>query len=467
MTAMINRNSSPITTRLCDYIASALDRPLPEEVALKARHHILDTVASMLSGARLKPGMVAIAYVRGQGGTPEATLMGTSVLTSAVNAALGNGMMAHANETDDSHAPSRTHPGCAVVPAAWAMAERHNRSGADLLKAVVLGYDICSRMTRALGIHVVPRSHRSTHSIGGLWGAAAAAGALAGLDALKAHYLVSYTAQQTSGVSCWQRDEEHVEKAFDFGGMPARNGVAAASMVQNGFSGVFDCLTGPHNYFEATARDADPESLVDGLGERFDILQTTIKRWSVGSPIISALDALLALVGEEELHADQVDQVTVLIPEDGLKTVDNRAMPDVNLQHVLAVALADRTFSFKAAHDHARMSAPEVLAQRHKITLAADDVLSRARPPRQAIVRLQLRDGRCLSRHVRSARGTPDNPMTTAEITEKSEDLIVPVLGPDRARRLIGNILAIETVPAILALRPLLQPESKAGVAPC
>ena len=108
------------TRELSAYIADARKRRLPAEVGERARHHILDTLAAMVSGSRLAPGRAAIAYVKKLGGTREASVAGSRLLTSSVNAALANGMLAHADETDDSHAPSRNHPGCAVVPAALA-----------------------------------------------------------------------------------------------------------------------------------------------------------------------------------------------------------------------------------------------------------------------------------------------------------------------------------------------------------
>ena len=170
--------AASVIGELTEYMAAALDRPLPIEVVEKAKHHIVDTLAAMVSGSRLKPGVLAISYVRGQGGTPEALIAGSDVLTSAVNAALANGMLAHADETDDSHAPSLTHPGCAIVPAALAMAEREGRDGTALLRAVVLGYDIGCRSTLSLGPRELNQSFRSSHTMGSLFGAAAAAGAL-------------------------------------------------------------------------------------------------------------------------------------------------------------------------------------------------------------------------------------------------------------------------------------------------
>ncbi len=237
--------------QLSAYVARALRRPLPAQVLEKTKHHVLDTVAAMVSGSRLPPGRKAMSFVRTLGGTREACVIGSRLVTAAANAALANGMLAHADETDDSHAPSLTHPGCGIVPAALAMAEREKRGGMALLRAVALGYDVGCRLTQSLDAYRFREDGHSTHSFGPMFGAAAAAGALAGLKESKIGYLFSYTAQQASGISCWMRDEAHVEKAFDFGGMPARNGVAAAAMVAHGFTGVEDVFTGERGFFVA------------------------------------------------------------------------------------------------------------------------------------------------------------------------------------------------------------------------
>lgn len=212
---------SPHMSRLSSYIAAAVRRPLPAPVAEQTRHHLLDTIAAMVSDSRLPPGRKAIAYVKLLGGRPEATVAGSRCVTSAVNAALANGMLAHADETDDSHSPSLTHPGCGVVPAALAMAERHHRDGTALLRAVALGYDVCARIGLSLGGIAFHGTGHTTHSFGPTFGGAAAGAALAGLASGQVRHVLSYAAQQASGVSCYARDQDHVEKAFDFGGMPA------------------------------------------------------------------------------------------------------------------------------------------------------------------------------------------------------------------------------------------------------
>src|SRR5262249_45316329 len=144
---------SPVMRELSAYIATAPRRPLPPTVVEKTKHHILDTIAAMVSGSCLGPGKKAIAYVKTLGGAKEACVIGSNIITAAGNAALANGMLAHADETDDSHAASLTHPGCGIVPAALAMAERERRNGAALLRAVALGYDVGCRLTQSLNAY--------------------------------------------------------------------------------------------------------------------------------------------------------------------------------------------------------------------------------------------------------------------------------------------------------------------------
>ena len=172
-------------------MAAARERSLPPEVARETKHRILDTLAAMVSGAHLKPGEMAIRYARAQGGVAEATIVATDIRTSAVNAALVNGMFAHADETDDFEPVTKAHPGCAVVPAAFAMAEREGRSGVETLCAVTLGYDVCCRFLMALGPDLVRATHRSAEGTSSTLGGAAAAASLARLDESGMRYALS------------------------------------------------------------------------------------------------------------------------------------------------------------------------------------------------------------------------------------------------------------------------------------
>lgn len=454
---------SPVMQAVSTYIAKAGSKALPKPVLEKTKHHVLDTLAAMISGSRLPPGKAAISYIRTRGGTGEACVVGSRIVTSAEHAALANGMLGHADETDDSHAPSLSHPGCAIVPAALAMAEKERRDGMRFLRAVALGYDIGARLNLALHPYAFREAGHSTHAFGPMFGAAAAAGSLAGLDARQARHLLSYTAQQCSGVSCWMRDEEHIEKAFDFGGMPARNGVFSATMVAHGFSGVEDVFSGERNFFVAyderhrVGQAPDPARLAQDLGAVYEIMNTNIKRWSVGSPIQAPLDSLIDLIREHGVRADDVEHVTVKVARQGANTTDNRHMPDICMQHMCAVMLIDGIVTFESAHDEKRMKDKRVLAVRNRIELIGDEALTRVMPSRQGIVELRMKDGRTLTKHTKAVRGTAENPMTRAEVDEKAYHLLAPILGKARARGLCGAVWNLERLPDMRSLRPLLR----------
>lgn len=454
---------SPVMHELATYISKAGKRPLPKPIAEKTKHHVLDTIAAMVSGSRLLPGEKAISYIKTQGGVAESTVIGSRIVTTAENAALANGMLAHADETDDSHAPSLTHPGCGIVPAALAMAEREQSNGTSFLRAVALGYDVGCRLTMALHAYDFREAGHSTHSFGPMWGAAAAAGSLAGLKYDQTRHLLSYTAQQTSGISCWMRDAEHIEKAFDFGGMPARNGVAAAAMVAHGFTGVEDVFSGERNFFVAydetrrIGKSPQPERLVQDLGTIFEVMNTNIKRWSVGSPIQAPLDGLLELIRTHKIKADDVKKLVVRVAHQGANTVNNRDMPDICLQHLCAVMLIDGIVTFESAHDEKRMKDRKVLDVRSRIELYGDDALTKAMPSRQGIVEITLKNRKEHRIHVKAVRGTSDNPMTRAEVDEKSFHLLEPILGKKRARLLCDTVWTLEDVSSMRNLRALLR----------
>ena len=447
---------SPVMQKVSAYIAAAPRKALPAKVLEKTKHHVLDTLAAMVSGSRLLPGRKAISYAKTLGGKAEAVIAGSRIVTTAATAALANGMLGHADETDDSHAPSLCHPGCAIVPAALAMGERERASGAALLRAVALGYDIGTRINMSLNAYEFREDGHSTHSFGPMFGAAAAAGSLCGFDERQARHLLSYTSQQASGVSCWMRDAEHIEKSFDFGGMPARNGVTSAAMVAHGFTGVDDIFAGERNFFVAYGRKPNIKELVRELGSTYEIMNTNIKRWSVGSPIQAPLDSLLDLIVAHQIKAADVEKLVVRVAHQGANTVDNRHMPDICMQHMCAVMLLDSTVTFKSSHDEKRMRDPKVLALRKRIELYGDDALSKVMPSRQGIVEITLKDGRKLRHHTKAVRGTSDNPMTRKEVDTKSYDLLAPILGPSRARKLCDTIWALDKLQDVRKLRALL-----------
>jgi 2-methylcitrate dehydratase PrpD len=450
--------------KLSRYMGEARERALPEEVVEKAKHHILDTLAAMISGSEIRPGRAAIEFVRAYGGKEVATVVCSNIVCGPIEAALANGVLAHADETDDSHGPSRSHPGVSVVPAALAAGEQFGISGTHFLRAVTLGYDVGTRVTMSMGgpgYQAV--THRSTHGTVAVFAAGAAAGCAAGLDAQQMRFLLDYSAQQTSGIGAWSRDIDHMEKAFLFAGKPAAGGVTAAMLIRSGWTGVDDVFSGPDNFFEALAPreggviKADPTQLADRLGERYEITQTNIKKWSVGSPIQAPLDALAGFFKQRSFTANEVKKVVVRIATDEANTVSNRDMPDICMQHMVAIMLLDKTVTFRSAHDKERMKDSGVLRQRAKVEVVADPRIDARRPKREAIVELTLADGTEMNDWIRDVRGTSADPMTREEVVAKARSLITPVLGDSKCSTLVDKVFALESVKNIREIRAALQ----------
>jgi 2-methylcitrate dehydratase PrpD len=458
--AFAQRSSGPgpVMTRLSTYMAEAAARPLAAEATEHTKYHLLDTLGAMVSGAALPPGKAAAAYARARAGSGKASVVATALACSPADAALANAVMAHSDETDDSHNASRSHPGCSVVPASIAVAEELGCDGERLLRAIALGYDVGTRVVMAMGgAEFSYTSSLATHSIAGNFGSAAAAACVAGLHAQQMRWVLDYASQQSSGIVAWRRDTDHIEKGFVFAGMPARNGVTSALLVHTGWTGVDDVFSGADNFFQAYAPQGLPQRLVDKLGERYEVVQTDIKKWTVGSPIQAPLDAMEAIRAKRPFDTREVRRVAVRVAPSVGAVVDNREIPDISLQHMMAVMLVDGTVSFHAAHDRARMRDPAVLRERAKVQLVPDDELSKLLPVRVTVVEVEFADGTRVAERITAVRGTARNPMSKKEVTEKARDLIAPVLGAATAERLIETVYGLESLRDVRQLRPLLQ----------
>ena len=227
-------------------------------------------------------------------------------------------------------------------------------------------------------------------------------------------------------------------------------------MAQMGFSGVWDVFDGEHNALIALSAGPNPEEMVAGLGARYFVTETAIKPFSVGYPIQAPLDAFLRLQREHALSVDNVERIVVKLPEDGARIVNDRSMPDVNCQHIIAVALVDGTVSFEDSHSYERMADPKVRAAKARVQLVADRGLMDPAAPRSGLVEVTLKGGRTVSHFTRHAPGTKENPMDTAGVNAKARLLMAPVLGAEKTEGVIRRVNALEAVADVRELRQFL-----------
>ena len=438
------------TARLAEYLAAAASTPLPADVVERTAIHTLDTLAAVVSGTDLEPGAFAARAWAEFGGTGRSTVVAGG-RTDPVSAALVNGFAAHADETDDSHPPSTTHPGCAVVPAALAVGQHAGIDGAHLLRAIAAGYDVGTRVVLALRFTEFTRERAgfSTHGIGGVFGAAAASAVALGLDEAGVRATLALAAQSASGITTWLRDPEHVEKAFVFAGMPASNGARAALLAAAGLRGVPDVFDTGAGMLPVFSEAPDPAELLDGLGTRFEVTRTAIKKYAVGSPAQAAVQAMVDLV-EAGLRPDDVAELEIVLPRELAAVVDGRPLPVINVQYLMAGVLLDGGFTFAMAHDAARMSDPAVAALVARMRVTPDPTRLR---DRVATLRVTRRDGSVTEQTCLGVRGGPADPMPAAEVAEKALDLL---RARPRASELVDTVLGLDGVADVSALHELL-----------
>jgi 2-methylcitrate dehydratase PrpD len=304
----------------------------------------------------------------------------------------------------------------------------------------------------ALGPDLVRGSHRGVEGPCSTMGAVAAAASLARLDETAMRHALSYAAQQVSGLWSWVEDPDHIEKAFDIGGMGARNGVTAVVMVQEGFTGVPDVLSGRHNAIQALSSKPDPEALMADLGSRFFVSETGIKTYSVGYPNQAPLDAFFTLRRQYGLNPDNVARIVVRLPEDAPGIVSKSPMPNVNCEYLIATALVDGAVSFVNSHSREHMAEPQIRAAMQRVEVIGDPKLNDPAAPRSGLVEVTLHDGRTVSQFTRFPPGTKENPASSETLNGKARDLMAPILGDKRTDELIERVNALEHVANIREL---------------
>jgi 2-methylcitrate dehydratase PrpD len=457
--------NNPATTALASHIAEAQVRRLEPEVLDRAKQHVLDSFLAILSGAALPPGRLAIAYANSRGGVGESTVAGGQ-RTNPELAAFANAIAAHADETDDVNSQARIHPGASIVPAAVAVAEAYDRPGSALLTAVSLGYDVACAVNIGAwkSYQAMQRCARTSHGVGQTFGAAAAAASLAGLTMEQTRHVLSYAAQQVSGISTLYRDPAHIGKAFATAAMEAHSGVRAVELVRIGFTAIDDVFDGAPSAFDAIGEDGDVARMLQELETTRHVTTTDLKQYPVGGPILAPIEALTRIMVDHGIRANDVAAIDVRLPAHAAYIADNRAMPDISVQYILSILLLDGRITFQSSHDYERHHAAEVRELMGRIRAVPDSTLDvakdadvRSRRLWRAIVVVKTCDGRTLTERVDAPRGTHDNPMSWDELTAKARMALESVMDSDRIEALVRWVRGVETARSARELRPFLE----------
>lgn len=448
------------TPALSKYIANSQQADIPAEILELGKRHILDTLASLLVSASLKPARLAQAYAKLQGGgATQASILTTKDKTTVLDAIFANAMTAHAAEINDFCPSAFVQPGPPILSTLLSIGETQNSSGKAVLRALITGYEIACRFPKALGIKNLREGGISNHGLAPVFGSAAAAASLLGMKENQIPDVLAYCVQQASGSYNWMRDEEHIEKAFVFAGMPARNGATAALLVQNGFTGNVDALQGSPGWLESTVfvgpeSDMDRNKLIDGLGEQFEMPLVAYKRYPVGGPTQPTVEAMLTLV--KQINPAEVKHIEIKMP--GKPEIFASAkMPALNLPYLCSVILEDGRLDFHAAQSHERFHQQSIRQKMECVSVLYDGSMETEPRTEPAKVSIRLSDGSTVEHYVEHVLGYPTRPMSHSDVEQKALELIVPVIGKQRARELVETVWNIESLGNIKQLIELLK----------
>jgi len=448
----------PVSERLASRIAAFRLADVPASVVDRARFVLLDTLGAMLAAAspRYSATRVLTELARRVGGRPEASLIGQARRVDCVTAALVNGTLAYYCDIEPHHGRAILHAPAVMVPTALAVAEATGASGARFLEAMILGIEVACRVSLALDPRALYARGFHPSAVCGAFGAAAAGARLLRLRAAHVQVALGLAMQQACGLLAWASDPTENSRPLN-PGLAARNGTTAALLARLGFGGPPTPFEGTYDAFTAFSGRRDPRVLLDGWGRQFYLPDLAFKRYASCAFTHPGLDALLGLASAHRLRAADVARIVLRFPRAGAHMIDAHPLKSHCAQYVLPVGLVfggvmiddilrDRTRD----RDVARL-------QSHTI-LVRDPKLDRTYPERYAsIVEVTTRNGRRFSRRVDHARGTPQNPLTIAEIREKYRLLTAGVAAAGRARRIASLVDRIESLSDVRAIAALLR----------
>jgi len=429
------------TEQLAKFILETRKEGIPEAVLHEGKRCFINYLAVALYASRDSSLDILLGVFGDEGGKERASVVGTNTHTSLQNAALANGYLGHLEDYDDTHFPTVIHPSSPTLPAALAVGEQLGVSGYDALVASVLGMEVCCR----IGVAIHPYHYNEGwHITGtcGVFGAVASAGRLMGLDLDSLVHALGVAGTQASGV---REVFGSMTKPFH-PGRAAQSGVLAALLAQRGFTSTKTIIEGRRGFAAVLSAEYDLEKATDGLGEKWELQMNGLKPYACGVVNHPLIDAMIAMRSKDGVVAGAVDSISAIVHPLVLELV-NRQHPEIGLEgkfsfhHSMAVGLVDGG-AFPLQYTDSKVNDPVIKSLRDRITAIADESLEED----QAIVTVNLRDGRSYTERIEHATGAPQNPMSDTYLEDKFRNLTDDVLSTEQRETLLDRLWHMETV---------------------
>ncbi len=441
---------TPVMDALVDFVLGIEAASLPPAVLDGATRSMTDWLGTAIRGAAEPLSSSLAAVIGAAGGLPQATVVGRGLRTSALYASLANGAQSHALDFDDTHLPSIVHGAAPVAPVVLGLGEWLHLPGAQALAAFVAGFEVETRLGRVIGRALADRGWHVTGVLGH-FGAVAATGKLLGLNATQLAHALGIAGTQAAGL---EQSFGTMSKPLH-PGKAAMNGLLAALLAREGFTGSTAMLDGQHGLAATFLGRPDLSPAIEDLGKRFEILENSTKFYAACHLTHATIDAARAIRAKMAAVPDSVDAVRCRVHPLVLKVAAN-PRPQTGLEAKFSIAYCAASALVKGEAGEAEFSDtafrdPAVMRVMTRVTPEADPSMGIA----AAHVTIRFADGRTVDERVSAARGTPANPLTRDEIEEKFRRLAGVILPPERVARLATALRGLGDLPDMAELAAL------------
>jgi 2-methylcitrate dehydratase PrpD len=435
---------TPVMDALVEFVLGLEAASLPPAVIEASNRSITDWLGTAIRGAAEPLAGALTAVIAASGGLPQATVVGRGLRTSALYASLANGAQSHALDFDDTHLPSIVHGAAPVAPVVLALGEWRHLSGAQALAAFVAGFEVETRLGRVLGRALADRGWHVTGVLGH-FGAAAAAGKLLGLEPVQLAHAFGIAGTQAAGL---EQSFGTMSKPLH-PGKAAMNGLLAALLAREGFTGATAMLDGPTGLGATFLGIADLAKAVDDLGKRSEILENSTKFYAACHLTHATIDAGRAIRARVAPAPDTIDAVQCRVHPLVLKVAANPA-PRTGLEAKFSIAYCAATALVRgdageADFGETSVRDPDVARVMARVKPEPDAALGIG----AAWMTILLRDGSTLEERVTAARGTPGNLLTRDEVEAKFRRLAEVVLPGERVARLVTALRGLVDIPDV------------------
>ncbi|MEV6424625.1 MmgE/PrpD family protein [Streptomyces sp. NPDC051662] len=453
------------TRQLIDNLGVFAYDKLPAPVVKQAKNALYDSIGALLAAtSHSYPVMSLLKHmVTEAGGAGESRLAGSTLRTNPATAALANGTLAYYCDIESHHPSANVHAIAVVAPAALAVGERQNSSGAQVLAAIVAGIDVAARVSYALSpSEQYARGFHPT-TVAGTFGSTVAAGLLLGLDNARFASAFGLAGTSACGLLSWVDDPSEQSRPLNIG-LASQAGVQAAMLAATGFKGPDDIFGGKYPFGKAFTGQWDQNALLDQLGERFEVTELFFKRNSCCVFIPAGLDGLLDILRSEDISVDDIASVHVRAPQSSYHVVDNNPLRSHCAQYVLAVAAHQGHVNFADIMED-RRSDPAIAEFANRITLTGDGLFDQRSGGKHqsvgSITQVTTHSGAKYIRDVEFPLGAAQNPLSDNDLQNKFTSLTAGVVDPDRAAQIKRLIDELDTVEDINTLTQLFESGSQ------